>query len=177
MAKNKARNINFRYVEESFDENGILTDFKLHYPENFNFGYDIIDDIAVNDPDRRAMVWCNDRGEEHEFTFGDIKHYSDKSANYLRILGIKKGDKVMVVLKRHFQYWFIAVALHKLGAVHIPATFMLTEHDIDYRVNAAGISAVICAADTDAGVSLKFVLPLEVIAFDRVQKTKKTAAD
>lgn len=143
------RNINLRYVEETYDNNGVLTSFKLKYPENFNFGYDIVDDIGRNDPDRKAMIWCNPKGEKHTFTFGDIMRYSNKTANFLKSLGIKKGDMVLVVLKRHYQFWFVAPALHKLGAVMIPATHMLKKHDVEYRVNASGAKAVICTAQGD----------------------------
>ncbi|WP_165056021.1 MULTISPECIES: AMP-binding protein [unclassified Adlercreutzia] len=142
------RNINLRYVSESYDEKGPLTSFDVHYPEDFNFGYDVVDDIAVADPDRRAMVWCNPEGEEHVFTFADMKTWSDKTANYLASLGIGRGDYVMVILRRHYQFWFVATALAKLGAVMVPATFMLKEHDLTYRVNGADIKAVIC---TNAG--------------------------
>lgn len=141
------RNINLRYVEEEYDEKGILTKLKVNCPENFNFGYDIVDDIAVNDPDRRAMLWCHENGEERTFTFGDIKKYSDKTANFLRSVGIGKGDAVIVILKHSYQYWFTAVALHKLGAIMIPATFMLTKHDVEYRINAATVKAAICVKD------------------------------
>jgi len=143
------RDINLRYVEETFDKNGILKTFKLKYPDTFNFGYDIIDDIAINDPERRAMVWCNTKGDERTFTFADIKRYSDMTANYLTSLGIKKGDKVVVVLKRHYQFWFVATAIHKMGAVLIPATFMLKKHDAEYRINSSSAAAVICTADGD----------------------------
>lgn len=140
------RNINLRYVDEKFDSDGILSEYKLKYPENFNFGYDIVDDIAVNDPDRMAMIWCNPEGDERRFTFADIKRLSDKTANYFLSLGIKKGDMVLTILKRHYQFWYVSVALHKIGAVMVPATFMLTKHDIEYRVDAASIKAVICTA-------------------------------
>lgn len=143
------RNINLRYVEETYGKDGILSDFKVNCPDNFNFGYDIVDDIAINDPERRALLWCNEKGEEHVFSFADIKRYSDKTANYLTSLGIKKGDKVIVVLKRHYQFWFIATAIHKLGAVLIPATFMLKKHDVEYRVNSSSAAAIICTADED----------------------------
>ncbi|NLL39928.1 MAG: AMP-binding protein [Clostridiales bacterium] len=143
------RNINLRYVEETYDNSGVLTSFRLKYPENFNFGYDVVDDIGLNEPDRRAMVWCNPKGEKRIFTFGDIMRYSNKTANYLSSLGIKKGDMVLVVLKRHYQFWYVAPALHKLGAVMIPATHMLKKHDVEYRVNASGAKAVICTAQGD----------------------------
>ena len=138
------RKVNLRYAVETYDEKGVLCSFNLNYPDNFNFGYDIVDDIGINDPDRPAMVWCNPMGEEHTFTFGEIKKYSDKTANYLHTLGIRKGDMVLVVLKRHYQFWFVAPALHKLGAVMIPATHMLKKHDAEYRINASGAKAVIC---------------------------------
>lgn len=144
------RNINLRYVEETFDKNGILKTFKPTCPDSFNFGYDIVDDIAINEPGRQALVWCNTKGEERRFSFADIKRYSDKTANYLASLGIKKGDKVLVVLKRHYQFWFIATAIHKMGAVLIPATFMLKKHDAEYRINSSSASAVICTAESGA---------------------------
>ena len=140
------RNINLRYCEETYDEQGVLIDFKVKCPDTFNFGYDVVDDIAENDPDRRAMMWCNPEGEEHLFTFADMKRWSDKTANYLAAHGIGKGDMVMVVLRRHYQFWFVATALAKLGAVMVPATFMLKEHDLEYRLNGASIKAVICTS-------------------------------
>ncbi len=143
------RDINLRYVDETYDENGILNHFGLHYPDDFNFGYDVVDDIAKNDPDRPAMVWCNPEGETHSFTFAEMKHWSDKTANYLSSLGIGRGDTVMVILRRHYQFWFTTVALHKLGAVVVPATFMLKEHDLEYRINSASVKALICTSVGD----------------------------
>ena len=143
------RNINERYVEETYGDDGVLNHFAVHYPENFNFGYDVVDDIGVNDPDRRAMVWCNPEGEEHVFTFGDMKKWSDKTANYLASLGLGSGDFVMVILRRHYQFWFVATALAKLGCVMVPATFMLKEHDLEYRLNGASIKAVIATSVGD----------------------------
>ena len=143
------RNINLRYVDETYDENGLLKTFKVKYPDNFNFGYDVVDDIAVNDPGRRAMVWCNPEGEEHVFTFADMKRWSDKTANFLAAQGIGKGDFVLVVLRRHYQFWFVATALAKLGAVMVPATFMLKEHDLEYRLNGASIKSIICTSVGD----------------------------
>ena len=137
------RNINLRFVEEGYAADGQLESFKVNCPEDFNFGYDVVDDIAVNDPDRRAMVWCNPEGEEHFFTFGEMKRWSDKTANFLVAQGIGRGDMVMVILRRHYQFWFVATALAKLGAVMVPATFMLKEHDLEYRLNGASIKAII----------------------------------
>lgn len=140
------RNINLRYVDETYAPDGQLETFNVHYPDNFNFGYDVVDDIAVNDPDRRAMIWCNPEGEEHIFTFADMKRWSDKTANFLVDQGIKRGDYVLVVLRRHYQFWFVATALAKIGAVMVPATFMLKEHDLEYRLNGASISSIICTS-------------------------------
>ena len=140
------RNINLRYVDETYAPDGQLETFSVHYPDNFNFGYDVVDDIAMNDPDRRAMIWCNPEGEEHIFTFADMKRWSDKTANFLVDQGIKRGDYVLVVLRRHYQCWFVATALAKIGAVMVPATFMLKEHDLEYRLNGASISSIICTS-------------------------------
>lgn len=137
------RNLNLRYVEETYDDQGLLASFKVNCPEDFNFGYDVVDDIAQNDPLRRAMVWCNPEGEEHVFTFADMRYWSDKTANFLAEAGIGYGDMVMVIVRRHYQFWFIATALAKLGAVMVPATFMLKEHDVEYRLNGASIKAII----------------------------------
>lgn len=143
------RNINLRYVDETYAPDGQLETFSVHYPDNFNFGYDVVDDIAVNDPDRRAMIWCNPEGEEHIFTFADMKRWSDRTANFLVDQGIKRGDYVLVVLRRHYQFWFVATALAKIGAVMVPATFMLKEHDLEYRLNGASISSIICTSVGD----------------------------
>lgn len=138
------RNINLKFVEEAYNEEGLLTKFEVHAPETFNFGYDVVDDIGTNDPDRRAMVWCNPEGEEHIFSFKDMMEWSNKTANFLKDQGIGKGDYVLVILRRHYQFWFVATALAKLGAVMVPATFMLKEHDLEYRLNEAQIKSIIC---------------------------------
>ena len=143
------RNINLRYVRETFDENGLLKHLDIDCPDDFNFGYDIVDDIAVNDPQRLAMVWEHENGDCRKFTFADIKRLSDKTCNYLSSKGIGKGDFVMLVLKHSYQFWFICVALHKMGAIAVPATFMLKPHDIEYRIDAAGLKAAIVTDDDD----------------------------
>ncbi|MGN1045431.1 MAG: AMP-binding protein [Candidatus Methanomethylophilaceae archaeon] len=147
------RNINQRYVRETYDENGLLSGFDIECPEDFNFGYDVVDDIAVNDPERRALVWAHENGESRTFTFADIKRMSDKTCNYLTSKGIGKGDFVMLVLKHSYQFWYISVALHKMGAIVVPATYMLKPHDISYRINAAGIKAAIVTTQTDVADS------------------------
>lgn len=143
------RGIHLRYVDEAYDADGVIERFGVHYPADFNFGYDVVDDVAVNDPERVAMAWCNPEGEEHIFTFADMKRWSDKTANFLAAQGIGRGDMVMVILRRHYQFWFTAVALHKLGAVLVPATFMLKEHDLTYRLDRAQIKAIVCTSVGD----------------------------
>jgi acetyl-CoA synthetase len=138
------RNIHQKFVEETYNEDGTLKWLKVTAPETFNFGYDVVDDIGANDPDRCAMVWCNPEGEEHTFSFKDMMDWSNKTANFLSEQGIKKGDFVLVILRRHYQFWFVATALAKLGAVMVPATFMLKEHDLEYRIKEASIKSVIC---------------------------------
>ena len=138
-----------KFCKETIDENGALKSIELDYPENFNFGYDVVDVIAGETPDKKAMVWCNTENEEHIFTFSDIKKYSDKMANVFKDAGIEKGDRVMVILKRHYEYWFAAIALHKIGAVMIPATHMLTVSDFVYRFRAAKVKAVICTTQDE----------------------------
>ena len=137
------------FCEESFDEKGRLKSFDLKYPGNFNFGYDVVDRIADETPEKRALVWCNVDGEEHFFSFEDIKKYSNQMANAFRKGGIGRGDRVMLILKRHYEYWFAAVALHKLGAVMIPATHMLTVNDLVYRINASGAKAIVCTTQNE----------------------------
>ncbi|MBQ8831206.1 MAG: AMP-binding protein [Oscillospiraceae bacterium] len=137
------------FCHEITDEKGDLKKITLDYPDNFNFGYDVVDKIADETPQKRAMVWCNVEGEEHIFTFGDIKKYSNKMANVFTKAGIGRGDRVMLVLKRHYEYWFAAVALHKIGAVMIPATHMLTVHDFVYRIKASNVRAIVCTAQDE----------------------------
>ena len=147
-----------RFCTEIKDENGGLKKLALNYPDNFNFGYDVVDEYAAVSPDKRAMGWCNVENEEHIFTFLDVKRYSNKMANVFREYGIGRGDRVMLVLKRHYEYWFAAVALHKLGAVMIPATHMLTVDDFVYRINASGVKAIVCTAQDDVPSTIKQAL-------------------
>ncbi len=147
-----------RFCTEIKDENGGLKKLTLNYPDNFNFGYDVVDEYAAVSPDKRAMVWCNVENEEHIFTFLDVKRYSNKMANVFREYGIGRGDRVMLVLKRHYEYWFATVALHKLGAVMIPATHMLTVDDFVYRINASEVKAIVCTAQDDVPSTIKQAL-------------------
>ena len=121
--------------------------FKVNIPASFNFAYDIVDEYAGISPDKTALVWCDENGREETFTFSQMKSYSDRAANFFKSLGIKKGDVVMLILKRHFEFWFACLALHKLGAICIPATHLLTPKDITYRCGAASIKMIVSCAD------------------------------
>lgn len=147
-----------KYCREHFDEHGNLIDFSFNYPESFNFGYDVVDALAAETPDKRALVWCNTENEEHIFTFADIQKYSNRVANVLKDRGIKRGDRVLVILKRHFEYWFVAIALHKLGAVMIPATHMLTVKDLEYRISTSNADAIICTPQNDVPENIRTAL-------------------
>ena len=138
-----------KFVKTEEDALGALQHIEFRNTDTFNFGFDIVDEIAEKYPDKLAMLHLDINKQERRFTFKDIKQYSNQCANYFTSLGIKRGDKVMLVLKRHYQFWFAMVALHKLGAVAIPATNQLKEHDFEYRFNAAGVSAIVCTADGD----------------------------
>ena len=126
------------------DENGCLESISFENTEKFNFGYDIVDKIARKYPDKLAMIHLDINKTERRFTFRQIMQESDRVANYFTSLGIKKGDRVMLVLRRHYQFWLAMVALHKMGAVAIPATFQLKDHDFVYRYNAAHVSTIVC---------------------------------
>lgn len=116
-------------------------------PENFNFAYDVMDEWAKEQPDKQAMLWTNDQGECRRYSFGDMKEQSDRTASYFLSLGIRRGDMVMLILKRRFEFWLSMLALCKIGAVAIPATHMLTAHDIVYRNNRAGVKAIVCVGE------------------------------
>lgn len=138
-----------KYVSDGYGDDGVLNKFDVHVPENYNFGYDVIDEIAKNEPDRRAMIWVNEEGEEHIFTYSDLMKKSNQVANMLLAHGVQKGDKVLAVLKRHYQFWFLTIALCKIGAVLIPATNQLMKKDYTYRFKAADVKYVIATADGD----------------------------
>lgn len=121
--------------------------FTLEIPDNFNFAYDVVDVYASESPDKIALVWCDDNGNEKTFSFKELRDYSNKTANLFLKIGIKKGDSVMLILKSRYEFWFCLLALHRIGAIAIPATHMLTKKDILYRVEKADIKAVICADD------------------------------
>ena len=125
------------------DYNDFYHNFKLHVPDNFNYAYDVVDEYARLAPEKRAIVWCDDCGAERTFTFADIKRISDKAANLFLSLGIGKGDTVLVILQRRHEYWTTLMALSKIGAIAIPATHMLMEKDIVYRMEKADVKMVI----------------------------------
>ena len=124
-----------------------IKNFKIDVPENFNFGYDVVDAWAAEQPDKKAILWTNDKGEAHQYTFAELKEKTDQTAAYFQSLGIGHGDMVMLILKRRIEFWFCTIALHKLGAVVIPATHLLTKKDIVYRCNAADIKMIVCAGE------------------------------
>ena len=135
------------FIESSYDENGVFSGIKFKNADKFNFAFDCVDAIAQKTPDKLAMMWVANDKTDRRFTFSDMKKYSAKTANYFESLGIKRGDKVMLVLKRHYQFWFCMLALHKIGAIAIPATNQLVAHDFEYRYQAANVKAIVCTAD------------------------------
>lgn len=135
--------INFDSYED------FVKNFKINVPDNFNFAYDVVDEIAAKSPDKVAIVWCDEKGNEATFTFGQLKYYSDKAANFFTKVGVGKGDPVMLILKRRYEFWFAILALHKIGAICIPATHLLTAKDIIYRNNAADIKMIVCVGEDE----------------------------
>ena len=138
-----------KFIQTTEDERGALQNIKFMDEDSYNFAFDSVDAIARREPEKLAMVHIANDMTERRFTFKEIKDASSQAANYFKSLGIKRGDRVMLVLKRHYQFWFAILGLHKLGAIAIPATNQLVEHDFTYRFNAAGVSAVLCTADGD----------------------------
>ena len=158
-----------QFYTETVDHQGCLVDIDLHYPDNFNFAYDVVDAIAEKSPDKRALVWCNTENEEHIFSFADIRDESNRAANVLLANGIGRGDRIILALKRHYEYWMLAIACHKIGAVMIPVTHMLTTEDFVYRMRAAKVKAVICTTQNHvpervrkAAKTLSEVLPCKL---------------
>lgn len=139
-----------RFLEQTTftSQEDFIKHFKVKVPENFNFGYDVVDAWAAENLEKKAILWTNDKGEHIQFTYADLKRYTDMTASYFQHMGIGHGDKVMLILKRRYEFWFSILALHKLGAVVIPATHLLTKKDIVYRCNAAGIKMIVAAGET-----------------------------
>jgi len=141
--------ISKRYIDEEFDEKGILSGISFKNEENFNFAYDVVDVMAKEEPDKMCMLWIDKDKNKMAFTYKEMSEFSNQTANYFQSQGIKKGDRVMLVLKRHYQFWFAILALHKLGAIVIPATHQLKEEDFAYRFEAGDITALVCTHEDD----------------------------
>lgn len=153
------KDISSDFISTTVDEDGVLSGISFTNEDKYNFAYDTVDRLAQKCPDKLAMLWVSHNKEERRFTFSDISRYSSKTANYFTSLGIKRGDRVMLVLKRHYQFWFSILALHKIGAVVIPATNLLVQHDFEYRFQAAGVSAIVCTADGDVAHQVDLAQP------------------
>ena len=141
-----------KYVKGNSDYNNyqeLKDNFSIAIPENFNFAYDVVDEYARTEPDRTALVWCDDKGQEQTFSFQDLKTASDKTANFLLGQGIRKGDAVMLILRRRYEFWYFMLALHKIGAIAVPATNLLLKSDIEYRTNAAAIKMIVSFDDRE----------------------------
>lgn len=138
-----------KYLKQSVfsDQEDFVQNYKVIVPEHFNFAYDVVDEWAAKEPDKKALLWTNDQGECREFTFGEIKKHTNQTASYFQTLGLKKGDIVMAILKRRYEFWFTIIALHKIGVTIIPATHLLTKKDLVYRNNAADITAIIAVGE------------------------------
>ena len=147
--KNTVKTVADDFVTSYYDEHGVFSGISFQNDDKFNFAFDCVDAVAKKTPDKLAMMWVGNDKSERKFTFSDMKKYSAKTANYFASLGIERGDTVMLVLKRHYQFWFCMLALHKIGAIAIPATNQLVEHDFTYRYKAAGVKAIVCTADGD----------------------------
>ena len=151
-----------RYVKGSVDYTDyseLKDNFSIEIPENFNFAYDVVDEYARTEPNRTALVWCDDNGGERVFSFQDLKIASNKTANFLLSQGIKKGDAVMLILRRRYEFWYFLLALHKIGAIAVPATNLLLKSDIEYRTNAAAIKMIVSLEDKDLQRQIDLALP------------------
>lgn len=135
------------FVNETLNSEGIVEKVTFKEDKFYNFAYDVVDRLAAEKPEKVAMVWCNEAGNEKIITFKEMKEYSDKTASFFQSLGIKKGDAVMLILKRHYEWWYCMMALHKIGAIAIPATNQLMAKDVVYRVNAASVKAIVCTSE------------------------------
>jgi len=144
-----------QYLTEDLDEAGDPASFTLHCPPTFNFGYDVVDRLGATSPDRRALRWCNDAGEQRSYTFGEMRRLSDQAASYFLSLGVRKGDRVLLILKRHPQFWWAITALHKIGAVAVPATNQLKQYDLVFRIAEANITAVVCTLEGQVASELE----------------------
>lgn len=147
-----------KFVKTETDDDGALKKISFMNEETFNFGFDIVDALAEKNPDKTALIYVSDNMEERKFTFAEMKKYSNMTANYFLSKGIKKGDTVMLVLKRHYQFWFSIIALHKIGAIVIPATNQLVQHDFTYRFKAADVKAIVCTGEGDVAHQVELAI-------------------
>ena len=154
IRKDRKERIYSNFIELQENENGTPTSIKFKNTEKFNFAFDLVDALAQKEPEKLAMLHISKDGTERRLTFTDIKRASNRCANYFKSLGIKKGDRVMLVLKRHYQFWYCMMALNKLGAIVIPATNQLQEHDFEYRFKSAGVTAIVCTADGETAAQV-----------------------
>ncbi len=154
VRKDRKERIYSKYIDIEENENGTPTSISFKNTEKFNFAYDLVDALAEKEPEKLAMLHISRDGTERRLTFKDIKKASNQCANYFKSLGIKKGDRVMLVLKRHYQFWYCMMALNKLGAIVIPATNQLQAHDFEYRFKSAGVTAIVCTVDGDTAAQV-----------------------
>ena len=157
-AKQTEKLIYENFVTPQEDDKGLVTSLSFHNTENFNFAFDIVDEMAKQKPDKLAMLHLDRFGNERRFSFRQISRDSSRAANYFKSLGIKKGDRVMLILRRHYQFWFCILGLHKLGAIPIPATNQLVEHDLTYRFNAAGVKCVVATGVGEVAVQIDLAM-------------------
>ena len=143
-----------RFIRETMDEAGQVTQWSYQYEEDFNYGYDVIDPLGDLDPHRLAMLWRNHRGEEKRLTFGDLKTLSNQAANLLRSHGLQKGDVVMTALRTHWSYWIVALAAHKLGLLLAPVYYRLTAEDFRYRMEKAKVRCVVTCREGPAAENI-----------------------
>lgn len=146
--------LHLRYLDEELDEQGVPVSYRVHCPPEFNFAYDVVDELAVTDPDRPALRWCNDEGELAGYTFAQVKERSDAAAAWFTAAGVRKGDRVLLVLKRHVQFWWAIIALHKIGAVAVPATNQLKAYDLVFRLREARVTAAVCTLEGELAAEL-----------------------
>ncbi len=149
-----------RFLTPLEDAGGSLVSLDIHPNQNFNFAYDVVDYLGEIKPNKLAMLWYSNEMVEKRFSFRDMSEMSSKTANYFKSLGIKKGDKVMLIMKRHYQFWFSILALHKLGAIAVPATHLLTKHDLEYRFKAGDISGIVCTGEDGVAEQVDLALPV-----------------
>ena len=149
-----------RFIRTEENENGLVQSISFQNENSFNFAFDILDALGREKPDKLALLYVAEDGTDRRFSFKEMKDASSQTANYFTSLGIRRGDRVMLVLGHHYQFWFSMLALNKIGAIAIPATTQLLEHDFSYRFKTAGVSAIVCTARGDAARQADIVTPV-----------------